>query len=522
MADQSITKFAKFCTTALSAVFSVTFGILLVSLCFFNNSGNFHYSIINQLLSATAIGGTTVLCACLIKRAIDKREQLRTGLIKYFTLIFITSIAATFCFQLWYVSELSVPIGWDVGQLYNTASAPDMNVAFGYFSIYPNNLFLLFCYRALLKILGILGVADGWLVLSVVNTLLVDAAAILCVLSAKKLWGVRGGYISLILCLLSYGFFPWLIIPYSDTLAMPFTVLLFYLYLQLLSLKSKIARVILAAPAGVFACAGYFIKPTVIIIVIAVILIHFVFTHSLKYLLSALAFLLVFTLTFSAVNQAFDNFIDKQEYINIYEDQATPLTHFAMMGLYKHDWGDGNIQYGAYWKEDVSYTHMHKDPDAKVEANLKMIKERLQGYGFGGYMKFLLDKARWITSEGCFHWLGEGNFAQWDQAHDGVFKDLVTQKGKYFDVYLYFTQGMWILILLLSVLSPFLNKRSRRDRSTSLLRCTVIGILLFILMFEGRSRYFLLYLPFFLLLATEGLVNLSRFIQSHAKQKPVV
>lgn len=517
MNDHAKSGFARLCTAVLTVLFCAGFGVLLFSLCFFNNSGMFDYSTIKQLLSALCIGGTGVIFCFAARRAMRNHSGLRAFLKKHFGKLLILTLSGTFCFQMWYVNALSVPIGWDVGQIYNTAMAPDMNAEFGYFSIYPNNLFLLFCFRALFKLLRMVGIADGWLVLSILNTLFVDTAALLCVLCAKQLWGLRGGYIALAVCIASFGVFPWLIVPYSDTLAMPFTILLFYLYLQLCRAKSTPARVALAALAGIAACVGYFIKPTVIIIAIAAVLIHFIFTHTLRALCASLALLLIFSACFVGGNHAFNHFVKEQQYIRIYENQATPMTHFIMMGLSKYDWGDGNIQYGAYRGEDVSYTHANKDPDKKVEANLKMIRARLQDYGFGGYMRFLLDKARWVTAEGCFHWLGEGNFAQWEQAPDSIFKQLVTQDGKYFDLYLYYTQGLWILILLAAVLSPLINTATRRNRASALLRCTLIGILLFILIFEGRSRYLLLYLPCFLLLATEGVIHLHAFVANRRK-----
>ncbi len=51
-----------------------------------------------------------------------------------------------------------------------------------------------------------------------------------------------------------------------------------------------------------------------------------------------------------------------------------------------------------------------------------------------------------------------------------------------------------------------------------LLRCSILGILFFILLFEGRSRYLILYLPCFSLLSGWALSQLSEFLQKALKK----
>jgi len=64
-----------------------------------------------------------------------------------------------------------------------------------------------------------------------------------------------------------------------------------------------------------------------------------------------------------------------------------------------------------------------------------------------------------------------------------------------------FQQGIWLYCLLLLSQSFLVVGRERSAVDAMTVRLAVIGILAFILLFEGRSRYLFLYLPFFLLAA---------------------
>ena len=46
----------------------------------------------------------------------------------------------------------------------------------------------------------------------------------------------------------------------------------------------------------------------------------------------------------------------------------------------------------------------------KQNYNLKIVKERLKGFGIVGYIKFLYNKANWILSDGTFYYGYEGTW----------------------------------------------------------------------------------------------------------------
>ena len=102
-----------------------------------------------------------------------------------------------------------------------------------YFSLYPNNILLVFIFSRIIKLATILHIENwymcliilqciiyaivGWLIYRVADMLFKDKCYVLLV------W-------ILYLCLC--GFSPWVVIPYSDSVGLLFPITILYLYLQ--------------------------------------------------------------------------------------------------------------------------------------------------------------------------------------------------------------------------------------------------------------------------------------------------
>lgn len=81
---------------------------------------------------------------------------------------------------------------------------------------------------------------------------------------------------------------------------------------------------------------------------------------------------------------------------------------------------------------------------------------------------------------------------------------------KYFESYL---QSIWLLILFISIFSIF----KIRNHELLVIHLTIIGITLFLLLFEARARYLFLYSPYYLLLFVIGTANIYKKIDSKMK-----
>lgn len=197
----------------------------------------------------------------------------------------------------------------------------------------------------------------------------------------------------------------------------------------------------------------------------------------------------------------------------IYEKEI-PMSHFLMMGL--HDDEERGL-YGAYYGEDVLNTRAIPGKKEKTEYHLKVVRERLSEYGFAGFIEHLYHKFTWISTDGTFFYGGEGHF------HNNVPK---TEKGirgalqnitycdtpfyqRYYGQYLH---GLWMVILLGCILFALSGIRKRQLGMEFVLQISLFGIFLFLMLFEVRSRYLFLYLPFFILLACRGFESAGQVI----------
>ena len=134
---------------------------------------------------------------------------------------------------------------------------------------------------------------------------------------------------------------------------------------------------------------------------------------------------------------------------------------------------------------------------------MPVIRQRLgQMLSEGTYLNFLYNKLNRVYCEGDFFWGKEGNFASFDYVNGHTFiKSIYYPEGSRHGIYLYVTQGIWVAALLLA--TGGWNSKMRED--CTLAHLTIIGITLFLLIFEMRSRYLIPFLPIFSAAAVFGL-----------------
>lgn len=222
----------------------------------------------------------------------------------------------------------------------------------------------------------------------------------------------------------------------------------------------------------------------------------------------------------------------KEHHLSLYVDdvaafheEAFGLTHFLMMGMNSDHVDDGF--YGAWDRNDIYGTSLQEGKDAKTAYNLSVVQERLKNFGPVGYVSFLVHKAEWVLTDGTFFWAREGGSFPTDPVQNEpiakLFQSFVypEEYGGHensYQRYAAYLHGLWVLILALIVLSA-VKKRSSSNVWIITVRMTLIGLLLFILLFEGRSRYLIMYLPFFVLLASHGVVVVSACFQKRINHR---
>lgn len=374
---------------------------------------------------------------------------------------------------------------------------------------------------------------------TIFNIIVVDIAAFFTFLCIRKILGKKQSYLSLIFILPLMIFSPNILIPYTDTMTMVFPIIILYLYIKQKEISPKsIKKYLLVLICAILTAFGITLKPTVIIMPIAIVIVEILNISSIcfnkqkviektKYLLATISIVVIgfggYFVGYSKIKEKnLSQIISQEEY----ENNSVSFVHFLMMGMQErpNDFkteGKNQTLYGAYNENDVSGTVALTGSKAKKEYNMKIIKERLKDFGVLGYSRFLYNKANWILSDGTFFYGQEGH---WDSEIFYNKSNIAKKVQKFVDpttkIYTNLTSNiMQISWVLLTIGLIFSNKKRKNNKYIDICKITIIGVILFILLFEGRSRYLINHIPIFVLVGTYGLSNSLKKLMLTFKHK---
>ncbi len=402
--------------------------------------------------------------------------------------------------QLIFVLCVHPPIGFDVGAIHEgLINTSDMELRV-YFSLYYNNIALLLIQHYLTTLFS----TTSWLFLDLVTMLVVDLAAFfnfvtIAIVDRRKL--PLAVYIHAVWLFI----FPTIIVPYTDAWVLPLVSGYLMSYCFVRSPKFKLwLRIIMALIFGLLVAGTYFMKPSAIVPVVAIVMIEVIFwlkkqtfndISSLKKI-SIVSLILPFLCVASIFAGYYQGqkVINNQNYIIVNRLRGVPVVHYLSMGLS----GDGG-----YNPKDALAMARLVDKKARTTYSKRLLIKRLKKMGPLGYAKFLFNKHRNDTADGTFAWVKEGHFINENPRPKGTgFAGYLRQF-----VYLYgthlgdfrFISQLWWIIWLFMIAFGWHN----HQKFVQLLRLAIIGGFLYLLLFEGgRSRYLIQFLPAFLLLAT--------------------
>jgi len=495
----------------LNQGFFILIGLLFINAVFFNRATAFFFLFREQLINFALITVIFCLLAFITYFLTERYKSICDVLQKrHIHVVYITMIII-FALQIVYSFLIHSSLEHDVGLIIRNAQAgnPGEFVWIEYFSLYPNNFMVLFFFRFIHWTLRLFSLDAHFVhALVIVNILFVNAAIILVFHAVKEAFDVSKGYIAWIFMLLLTAFSPWIIVPYSDTLSMPVVAGIVFFYVKFRNAEKR-QKVIFALSMGIVAQIGYFIKPSSVIPLIAILIIQLTADFSLmkarpkrsrsknaktEY---GIKYIATYTLlAMFATGALFNSFIRIQNTIPFTEGVAFPAEHWIKMGMQRQSVGD-RYTYGAYSAEDFFFTAGFPSTQEMRRADRQVIRERLSDFGVVGYSRFLVNKLRWITDDGTFHW-GEFAFGNFEnttplQLH---FRNLVFPRGDNYSGFAHFMQGIWLFILFWNFVYAFHKKKSS-DAFINVCICAITGLLMFILLTEGRSRYLINHLPLF-------------------------
>ncbi len=428
---------------------------------------------------------------------------------------------ALFVLQIILAYNVYMETGWDCEKIVDMAKHVALNGgSVGediYFSQHSNNIFLVAVMSLILKIASILGLNGNFWVYFV----LVLSGVILVNLSGFFMWdyvervtgSVKKAYIAWAVFAFWIGLSPWICIPYSDTYSIVFPMLLLWFYEKYITAET--GRIKLAIYWGIetFVCmVGVYVKPTVLLMLLCILVIEIVVAHpscQLRLWCALLGVVLGFVLA-KGVN------LGARAAIGFTPDSEMDLgvPHYLYVGT--------NYELcGSYDQRDANYSASFPDRATRDKADLEAAFGRIRDMGLRKFLVHLERKALVNFNDGTFSWGHEGAFYKGIRESDSRFTAIIrnyfydpevtTYKSNVFTYKWFHTlnQGMWIAILCLIAMNSF--RQNKKDNPTLYIaELSILAIFMFVMVFEARARYLYLYSPIIVAFAIAGLKPLLK------------
>ncbi|WP_439443592.1 glycosyltransferase family 39 protein [Listeria aquatica] len=351
-----------------------------------------------------------------------------------------------------------------------------------YFQTYLNNIFVTVLRYGIYNLGTHFGVGNFYLLDNLWILFSMCITIFTLVYVVKDAFGIRMANLFLLLSLTCIPLFVYGLYFYTDTIAMPFVsliILVYYLYL-------KRGNWWLLLIIGLLFAIGYQAKPNLIILLPA-LLIHIWFVRNYKkFLLSLASIGAVFLLVTSAAMPFYSLFgFEKNDRYEI------PPTHFIMMGLAEPA--------GRYNEAEYRYTASFHSKEAKKEANIKVIKDRLKNYSPTELLTLYNNKLKntWADGTRAYErYINTTNdFTPTFNYLFGDRKVLTYTLAQIFHI-------MTLLCIAIGALRFF---KYKKFDFAFFLNITIVGVILFHLIWEANQRYILLFTPLMLLSALYGM-----------------
>lgn len=292
-------------------------------------------------------------------------------------------------------------------------------------------------------------------------------------------------------------FYFYVPIVYTDTLEMIFpiiAILIMDIYEKSTNYRNnkKGSYIILMA---IISTIGILIKTNVIITLIAIV-IYFIMKHNFFESLKKVATIFI---VFSIIMIGYRYVVQKIIPIP-YNESGLPATHWVMMGMTGNGWynqEDADLSrkiYGEFGKEAVA------------KANIEVIKKRLKDYGIRGYLKFINHKLEVTWNDGTY--FAPVKLCKTPFKKTKIHTYITGENNIY---YMYISQFMHIILLSGIVLSVIKNFKHKINMYI-ICHIALFGTVLFLLIWETRSRYIVCMLPIMIFCAMDGFESLCGIV----------
>lgn len=423
--------------------------------------------------------------------------------------------------------DLRVRPSWDFGDIMAAATEiaagrPVKNVF--YFQEYPFNLNPAVLIAAFKQLLGGYSQAPY-----IMNVIAITSSIIGACVIAWRVFSPTVSVRTAFFCLAATPLYLYAPIVYTDTLSMPFAVWSVYAWSLIRfpdDLTSRVNRLPASAALGLLAGAGYLIKPVAAIGLAAFVLDYFIYSGEygtarqhikggIKVVLTKmLPVATAFTL-FILVVVSFHAYIDLKGYNSRLDpNKSIPYTHWILMGMNKPlAEGGTSYGYGGFSGDDVKFSRTFKTIKAKEAAEVAQIRQRLGEFGVRGYVSFILKKVEWTWTDGTYYTTVKLN--RFPVKLSMLHKFVLPNRGISNSLYLSFAQLTQGILLFLIFSGALFSLRHKMGSAYRFLLIMCLGLMLFLALWETRSRYLTFMIPILMIMAAaawDSVISVSRKI----------
>jgi len=288
-------------------------------------------------------------------------------------------------------------------------------------------------------------------------------------------------------------FLPYYIMPaffYTDGLTVLFPALIYNLYLRINDRDNRTYRIVIYALIGLFAAFGMIIKFTVVIMLIAICIQALLRMEIKKAATMIGCSVFVTILTMTLMSSYMYATVLSREGVAIY---GVPRSHLIAMSMQKN---------GEFNNDDRFAIQALPDRQARHEYSMVQLSERIREQGVRGMATLMRRKTVNSFGNGTYMM---GDFIRNVSVNPGALHEWVLPHGENHSRYSYISQGTYLamfLLMIISVRSIIIQKRWSTEELAPYL--SFFGLWLFLMMWETAARYTLNFMPLLLIMAIMG------------------
>ena len=357
----------------------------------------------------------------VLKKVLKIRNNKNIDII----IMFLTIVLIPF---LYYISiHYSYRPGWDIDIIlknieYMLSNNTD-KIMHGYYSRYANNLYITYIFLNIYKLSLNIGIQNGYFLLLFIQSIMFSLGGLLIYKIANMYFKERYKIYSVytwILYILLVGLSPHIVLTYTDGIGMFLSLLLTYIIFKIENIKilkknkKNIIKIIFTLLFTNLTIISYYIKPQIIIISIAYVIIKSLnmlriiiktwknkdkiqkdcyrdfLKNNIYYVFLIILVIVTGIMTYLSIRKANDSMgikVDREKRFNI--------IHYAMLG-----WNPESK--GVFTIKDENFSGKYEKLKEREKANIEELLRRIKEMGIGGVINQIARKTLTNYNDGTF------------------------------------------------------------------------------------------------------------------------